>query len=58
MADAIYNIHARPHIQRVAGVKYSKVEVLGGNDAANIEEQLKNIAHNHLPILDHNLYPG
>ena len=38
-------------------VKDSGMAVLEGSDVARIEEELKNIAHNPLPILDHNLYP-
>ena len=37
-------------------LKDSRVAVLEGSDAARIEEQLKNIAHDPQPILDHNLY--
>ena len=49
------DVPARLHILRVVEVKDSEVVVLGGGDAARIEE-IKNIAHNPLPILDHNLY--
>lgn len=38
-------------------VKELGVAVLEGSDAAKMEEQPKSIAHNRLPILDHNLYP-
>ena len=38
-------------------VRDSEVAMLEGVDAVRIEELLKNIAHNPLPILDHNLYP-
>ena len=50
------DVPARLHVLRVVEVKDSEVVVLGRSDAARIEEQLKNIAHNPLPILDHNLY--
>lgn len=51
------DVPARPHILRAVQVKGSGVAVLEGSDVARIEEQLKNIAHNLLPILNHNLYP-
>ena len=51
------DVLARPHILRVVEVKDSGSAVMEGSDAAIIEEQLKNIAHNPLPVPVHNLYP-
>ena len=51
------DVPAGPHIIRVMEVKNSGGALLEGSDAAKIGEQLKNIALNPLPILDHNLYP-
>ena len=51
------DVLARPHILRVVEIKPSGVAVLEGSDAARVEEQVKNIAHSQLPILDHNTYP-
>ena len=50
------DVPARPHILRVVEVKSSGVAVSEGSDAARIEEQIKNLAHNPLPILDPNTY--
>ena len=47
-----------PHVLRVVEMRPSGVAVLEGSDAARIEEQIKNIAHNPLHILDHNTYLG
>ena len=40
----------------MGGIKDSGVAVLEGSDAARIEERLKDIAHNPLPIQIHNLH--
>ena len=45
-----------PHAT-VVEVRDSGVAVLDGSDAARIEEQVKNLAHNPLPIHDPNTYP-
>ena len=45
---------ARPHVLRVVEIRLSGVAVLEGSDAPRIEEEIKNIAHNPLPILDNN----
>ena len=51
------DVPPRPHILRVVEIKPSRVAVLEGSDAARVEEQVKNIAHGQLPIMDHNTYP-
>ena len=51
------DVPTRPHILRVVDIKPSGVAVLGGSDAARVEEQVINIAHSQLPILDHNTHP-
>ena len=48
---------ARPHVLRIMETKPSGVVLLGGSDAARKEEQVKNVAHCPLPILDTNMYP-
>ena len=49
---------SRPHVLRVVEVRDSGVVVMEGSDAARREEQVKNVAHCPLPILDTRLYPG
>ena len=51
------NSPATPHVLRVVEIKPSEVAVMEGIDVARIKEQIKNIAHNLPPILDHNTYP-
>ena len=46
---------ARPHILRVVELRPSGVAVLEGRGAARCQRQVKDIAHNPIPILDHNL---
>ena len=48
---------ARPHVLRVVEIRPSGAVVMEGSDAARREEQIKNIAHCPLPILDTNMYP-
>ena len=48
---------SRPHILQVVRKKSSGVVVLQGQDAARIEEQIKNVAPSSLPILDRKIYP-
>ena len=47
----------RPHVLRIVEIKPSGVVVMEGSDAARREEQIKNIAHCPLPILDTKMYP-
>ena len=51
------DVLASPHILRVVEIKPTGVAVLEGSDGARVEEQVKNIAHSRLPILDHNTLP-
>ena len=51
------DVPARPHILRVVEMKPSGMALLKGSDATRVEEQVKNIAHSQLPILDHNTLP-
>ena len=48
---------SRPHVLRIVEIKPSGVVVMEGSDAARREEQIKNIAHSSLPILDTKMYP-
>ena len=48
------DVSVRPHILRVVEVRDSGVAVVEGSDAARIEEQVKNLAHNPLPVLNTN----
>ena len=50
------DVLARPHILRVVEVRDSGVAVLEESVAARIEEQVKILAHNPLPILNANAY--
>ena len=56
MSKHTLGVPTRLHILQVVKVKDFGVEGMKGSDAARIKEQLKNIAHNSPPILDHNLY--
>ena len=47
---------ARPHVLRIVEIRPSGAVVMEGSDAARQEEQIKNIAHCPLPILDTNMY--
>ena len=49
---------ARPHVLRIVELKPSGVVLMEGSDAARCEEQIKNVAHCPLTILDTKLYPG
>ena len=48
---------SRPHVLRIVEVKPSGVVLMEGSDAARREEQIKNVAHCPLPILDTKMYP-
>ena len=48
---------ARPHVLRIVEIRPSGGVVMEGSDVARREEQIKNIAHCPLPILDTNMYP-
>ena len=48
---------SRPHVLRIVEIKPSGVVLMEGSDAARREEQIKDIAHCPLPILDTNIYP-
>ena len=48
---------ARLHILRVIELRPSGVVVLEGSDTARVQRQVKDIAHNPLPILDPSLHP-
>ena len=48
---------SRPHVLRIVELKDSGVVVMEGSDAARWEEQVKNVAHCPLPILDTKMYP-
>ena len=48
---------ARPHVLRIVKIWPSGAVVMEGSDTARSEEQIKNIAHCPLPILDTNMYP-
>ena len=48
---------ARPHVLRIVEIRPSGPVVMEGSDAARREEQIKNIVHCPLPILDTNMYP-
>ena len=43
---------------RIVEVKESGVVLIEGSDAARCEEQVKNVAHCPLPILDTSMYPA
>ena len=47
---------SRPHVLRIVEVKESGVVLMEGSDAARCEEQVKNVAHCPLPILDTTMY--
>ena len=48
---------SRPHVLRIVEMKESGVALMEGSDAARCEEQVKNVAHCPLPILDTSMYP-
>ena len=50
------DVPTRPHILRAVEINELGMVVIEGSDAAWVEEQVMNIAHNPLPTLDHNLY--
>lgn len=47
----------RPHAVRIVEIKPSGVVLLEGSDVARREEQLKNVAHCPLPLLDTKMHP-
>ena len=48
---------ARPHVLRIVEIRPSGAVVMEGSNAARREEQIRNIAHCPLPILDTNMDP-
>ena len=50
------DVPTRPHILRVVEIMPFGVAVLEGRDVAGLEERIKNVVHNPLPILGHNAY--
>ena len=57
VTDNTLEAPARPHVLRIVGVKESGVVLMEGSDATRCEEQIKNLAHCPLPILDTRMNP-